>query len=387
MSVAICAIPGDGIGREVVPAAVSVLQATVPGLRVEWAEAGFDTWQRTGDAIPAETLRLVEETAATLFGAVSSPLQPTPGYRSAILELRRRFDLYACVRPVRSLIRDREQAGFTRPNVDLIVVRENTEGLYGGGEESDGERAVARRVITRAASRRIGLLAFDLARRLSRRRVTVVHKATVLPKTCGLFRDAVLAVARDYPEIETDEMLVDNAAMQLAGRPERFDVVVTTNLYGDILSDVAAIHGGGLGLAPSANIGDTGGVFEPVHGSAPDIAGRGIANPLAAILAGAMLLDYIGQRAAASAVRDAVATIANSPICTSDLGGTATTREVANAVIDELGRGREAIEEPATARLDRDRPQPVGGQSACVAWQTHEPATAVAWQTTPTAVG
>ncbi len=374
MSAAICAIPGDGIGREVVAAAVSVLQAAVPGLRVEWAEAGFDTWQRTGDAIPAETLRLVEETAATLFGAVSSPLQPTPGYRSAILELRRRFDLYACVRPVRSLIRDREQAGFTKPDVDLIVVRENTEGLYGGGEESDGERAVARRVITRAASRRIGLLAFDLARRLGRRRVTVVHKATVLPQTCGLFRDAVLAVARDYPEIETDEMLVDNAAMQLAGRPERFDVVVTTNLYGDILSDVAAIHGGGLGLAPSANIGDVAGVFEPVHGSAPDIAGRGIANPLAAILAGAMLLDYIGQRAAAVAVRDAVAATANGPIRTPDLGGTATTREVTNAVINELGRGREATtEEPATA----------------VTWQTTltPPATAVAWQTTPTAVG
>jgi len=375
MSATICAIPGDGIGREVVPAAVSVLQAAVPDLRVEWAEAGFDTWQRTGDAIPAETLRLVEETAATLFGAVSSPLQPTPGYRSAILELRRRFDLYACVRPVRSLIRDREQAGFTRPNVDLIVVRENTEGLYGGGEESDGERAVARRVITRAASQRIGLLAFDLARRLGRRRVTVVHKATVLPQTCGLFRDAVLAVARDYPEIETDEMLVDNAAMQLAGRPERFDVVVTTNLYGDILSDVAAIHGGGLGLAPSANIGDVAGVFEPVHGSAPDIAGRGIANPLAAILAGAMLLDQIGQYEAASAVRDAVATTANGPIRTLDLGGTATTREVANAVINGLGCGREATEEPATA----------------VAWQTtltpEEPATAVTRQTTPTAVG
>ena len=355
MSGAICAIPGDGIGREVVPAAVSVLQAAVPGLQVAWAEAGFDTLQRTGDAVPTETLSLVEETDATLFGAVSSPLQPTPGYRSAILELRRRFDLYACVRPVRGLIRDHQQTGFTRPDVDLIVVRENTEGLYGGGEESDGERAVARRVITRAASRRIGLLAYDLARRLGRRRVTVVHKATVLPKTCGLFRDAVLAVARDYPEIETDEMLVDNAAMQLAGRPERFDVVVTTNLYGDILSDVAAIHGGGLGLAPSANIGDTGGVFEPVHGSAPDIAGRGVANPLAAILAGAMLLDYIGQYEAANVVRAAVTTTANGPVRTPDLGGTATTREVANAVINELGRGRETTaarqthEAPATA--------------------------------------
>src|SRR5437764_956695 len=208
MSHTICAIPGDGIGREVIPAAVAVLQAAVPDLCVEWADAGFETLERSGEALPARTLRLVEGTAATLFGAVSSPLQPTPGYESAILALRR--------------------------------------------------------------------------------------------------------------------------------RPESFDVILTTNLFGDILSDVATMHAGGLGLAPSANLGDHAAIFEPVHGSAPDIAGQGIANPLAAILAGVMLLDHIGAHAAAAAVRAAVAATVTGPTRTPDLGGSATTAEVARAVSRQL---------------------------------------------------
>jgi len=325
----ICAIPGDGIGREVVPAAVEALQRVAPGLCVEWAEAGYETWRRTGDALPARTLSLARDADATLFGAVSSPLEPTPGYQSAILSLRRMLDLYACVRPIQSL-------PTGTPLADLIIVRENTEGLYGGGEESDGETAVARRVITRAASRRIARLAFDMARRLRRRRVTIVHKATVLPKTDGLFRAAAFDVARDYPEIAVDEALVDSAALRLAGQPESFDMIVTTNLFGDILSDVAAVHGGGLGLAPSANIGDRAALFEPVHGSAPDIAGRGVANPLAAILAGAMLLDHIGRAAEARALRDAIAATVAGPVRTPDRGGAATTDEVTEAVIGNL---------------------------------------------------
>ncbi len=336
MSHTICAIPGDGIGREVVPAALAVLQAAVPGLEVEWAEAGYETLRRGGEALPARTLRLVEGTEATLFGAVASPLQPARGYQSAILLLRRKLDLYACVRPVRSF---GAVAGQSSTGADLIVVRENTEGLYGGGEESDGERAVAWRVITRRASRRIARLAFDLAARLGRRRVTVIHKATVLPQTCGLFRDAVLEVAAEYPQIAVDEALVDSAALRLATAPNSFDVIVTTNLFGDILSDVAAMHAGGLGLAPSANIGDHHAVFEPVHGSAPDIAGRGIANPLAAILAGAMLLDHIGERDAAEAMRRAVAATVQGPVRTPDLGGTATTHDVVRAVIAALTTG------------------------------------------------
>jgi len=354
----ICAIPGDGIGHEVIPAAVAVLQHVAPDLRVEWAEGGYETWRRTGDALPERTLRLAREADATLFGAVSSPLQPTPGYQSAILLLRRTLDLYACVRPVRGLAvsgqrsavsngqhdtvghsplpRTGEGSGVRAVPTDLIIVRENTEGLYGGGEESDGERAVARRVITRAASTRIARLAFDMARRLGRRRVTIVHKATVLPQTDGLFREAAFAVARDYPEIVADEALVDSAAMRLAGRPESFDVIVTTNLFGDILSDIAVIHGGGLGLAPSANIGEAAAVFEPVHGSAPDIAGRGVANPLASILAGAMLLDHLGRHAEAITVRDGVAATLAGPVRTPDLGGAATTKEVAEAISYQL---------------------------------------------------
>lgn len=336
-NLAICAIPGDGIGREVVPAAVEVLRDAVPDLYVEWAEGGAETWRQTGVALPERTLDLVSSTAATLFGAVSSPLLPTPGYRSAILELRRRFDLYACVRPVQTLPRPDAVAPVHQAN--LVIVRENTEGLYGGGEESDGETAIARRVITRRASTRIGRQAFDLARRLGRSRVTMVHKATVLPKTDGLFRDCILAVARDYPDIAVDEMLVDNAAYQLASRPDRFDVIVTTNLFGDILSDVAAVHGGGLGLVPSANIGDRHGVFEPVHGSAPDIAGRGLANPLAAILAGALLLDFIDRRAEAESVRAAVAASVVGPVRTPDLGGDAVTDDVVRDVRRRLQAG------------------------------------------------
>jgi len=335
--ITICAIPGDGIGREVVPAAVEVLRDAIPDLRVEWAEGGAETWSRTGAALPERTLDLVSSTAATLFGAVSSPLKPTPGYRSAILDLRRRFDLYACIRPVKTL----PLAGARPPvhEADLVIVRENTEGLYGGGEESDGERAVARRVITRSASMRIGRQAFALARRLGRSRVTVAHKATVLPRTDGLFRECIFAVARDYPDIVVDEMLVDNAAYQLAARPDRFDVVVTTNMFGDILSDVAAVHGGGLGLVPSANIGDTHGVFEPVHGSAPDIAGRGLANPLAAILAAALLLDFLDRRDDAEEVRGAVAASAAGAVRTPDLGGDSSTDEVVRDVRRRLQSG------------------------------------------------
>ncbi|MDQ2829293.1 MAG: isocitrate/isopropylmalate dehydrogenase family protein [Chloroflexota bacterium] len=395
MNGTICAIPGDGIGREVVPAAVTVLQRVAPDLRVEWAEGGYETWRRTGEALPERTLRLARGADATLFGAVSSPLRPTPGYQSAILLLRRTLDLYACVRPVRSphpptplsltageggragVLQDCRSGSSpvemeTSPHivqlpspasgrgvggegraVDLIIVRENTEGLYGGGEESDGERAVARRVITRAASTRIARLAFDMARRLGRRRVTIVHKATVLPQTDGLFREAAFAVARDYPEIVADEALVDSAAMRLAAHPESFDMIVTTNLFGDILSDVAVIHGGGLGLAPSANIGDTAAVFEPVHGSAPDIAGRGVANPLAAILAGAMLLDHLGRHAEATTMRDAVGATIAGPIRTPDLGGIATTKEVTDAVVSTLPATAVAWQRISTAVLER----------------------------------
>ncbi len=261
------------------------------------------------------------------------------GYRSPILALRRQFDLYANLRPASQLM----PGG--RP-IDLLIVRENTEGLYSGRERRDGDTAIAERVITRHASERIARVAFEQARQRvsasrtiakhpldASRRVTIVHKANVLKLTDGLFRESCLAVARDYPDVQVEEMLVDAAAMWLAKDPARFDVIVTTNLFGDILSDLAAGLAGGLGVAPSANVGaGRVAVFEPVHGSAPDIAGRGIANPVGAILSAAMLLDHLGEREAGERVRRAVAQTVAEGITTPDLGGRFTTQQVTDAI-------------------------------------------------------
>ncbi len=333
MSHRICVIPGDGIGQEVIPAAVTVLQATGVELRFEYAEGGFGCFQRRGTALPSETLALARECDAVLFGATQSPSGKVDGYRSPILELRRALDLYANLRPVRSLpIPD------SRPGIDLLIVRENTEGLYVRRERSDGETAIAERVITRQASARIMRVACEQAR--SRRgHVTLVHKANVLVETDGLFRRTALAVAQEFPDVQVDELLVDTAAMRLVQSPETFDVLVTTNLFGDILSDEAAGLVGGLGLAASANVGDGHGLFEPVHGSAPDIAGRGIANPIAAILAGALMLDFLGEPAAAERVRTAVLNVLQHGPRTPDLGGDARTADVTQAVVSELHEG------------------------------------------------
>lgn len=288
----LCVIEGDGIGKEVVPAAVMVLERAVPGLEVSRAEAGWETFLRRGVSVPEETLTAVRACGAALFGAVSSPSRKVAGYRSAILTLRQELDLYANLRPVRSLPLVSPRAG-----IDLLIVRENTEGLYVGRERMEGETAIAERVITRGASYRIGRKAVELALAAGRRRLTIVHKANVLPVTDGLFRDTVLEAARELDAaakgLTVDELLVDTMAFQLAGNPEKFDVIVTTNLFGDILSDEAAHWCGGMGLAPSLNWGSGAAIAEPVHGSAPDIAGKGIANPIAAILSGALLARYI----------------------------------------------------------------------------------------------
>ncbi|GAG22398.1 unnamed protein product, partial [marine sediment metagenome] len=217
------------------------------------------------------------------------------------------------------------------------ILRENSEGLYAGRERSDGDAAVTERVITRAASERIARMAFRLAGQ-RRRLVTIVHKANVLRATCGLFREAAFAVATEFPKVRAEELLVDTTAMRLITHPERFDVIVTTNLFGDILSDEAAALVGGLGLAPSGNVGDKHAIFEPVHGSAPDIAGRGIANPMATFLAVAMLLEYLGQDDVAGCVRAAIQGVLREGSRTPDLGGTATTAEITTAVIAQLGR-------------------------------------------------
>ncbi|MVW75003.1 isocitrate/isopropylmalate dehydrogenase family protein [Pseudomonas xionganensis] len=292
MSRRLCLIPGDGIGLEVVPAAVEVLEKLLPAVQVLEADAGWECFRRQGSAVPEATLELLTECGAGLFGAVSSPSGVVPGYRSAILTLRQRLGLSLNLRPVRSW-----PQVSPRADVDLLILRENSEGLYSGREHWEAEGvAIAERVISRAACQRLAEQAAQLAGERSARRITLVHKANVLPLTCGLFRDTCSQVltAAGWGE-QLDERLVDIAALQLVQQPEAFDLIVTTNLFGDILSDLACHWGGGMGLAPSLNLGAGIALAEPVHGSAPDIAGSGRANPLAAILSLGLLLRYHWQ--------------------------------------------------------------------------------------------
>ncbi|HVO43559.1 MAG TPA: isocitrate/isopropylmalate dehydrogenase family protein, partial [Aggregatilineales bacterium] len=267
-----------------------------------------------------------------LFGATSSPSTKVPGYSSPVLAMRKAFDLYANLRPTVSM-------PGSIPGLDFLIVRENTEGLYSGRErrEDGGNTAITERVITTRASERIARYAFEAALRRPRRHVTIVHKANVLKETDGLFRECCLRVAADYPDVTCDELLVDACAMWLVKGPARFDVIVTTNLFGDILSDEATGLIGGLGVAPSANVGGSRvAYFEPVHGSAPDIAGQGIANPIGAILSAAMLLDHVGQPALARRVEAAVRRALEDGVRTHDLGGTANTDQMTNAIIARL---------------------------------------------------
>lgn len=288
-------IHGDGIGSEVISAAEQVLRALDMPLNFQKAEAGFGTFEKYGNALPAETIALCENSDAILFGATQSPMTKVDGYQSPILSLRRHFDLYANLRPAK------------QGDVDMLVVRENTEGLYSRRErlEDDGATAITERVITTAASERIVKTACEQAMK-RRKKLTLIHKANVLKETCGLFRRVGWDVVQSYPELQVDELLVDAAAMFMVQEPTRFDVLVTTNLFGDILSDLAAGLTGGLGVSPSANIGDGAvALFEPVHGSAPDIAGTGQADPRAAILSAALALDWLGHITDAQKVRDA----------------------------------------------------------------------------------
>lgn len=329
----ICLIEGDGIGHEVIPAARRVLEAT--GIKLEFieAQAGWETFERTGVSVPEETLGAITQTDATLFGAATSPTTKIPGFFGAIRYIRRRLDLFANLRPAKH----RPIPG-SWPGVDLIVVRENTEGLYVEQERSylGGEIAIADTVITRKASARIGAYAARLAATRPRKQLHVAHKANVLPITQGLFLNTALEEAARFPEIKTLEIIIDNCAMQLVRNPERFDVIVTTNLFGDIISDLTAGLVGGLGVAASGNIGNRHAVFEPVHGSAPDIAGQGIANPVAAILSAAMMLEYLGEPETARRVEAAVDTVLKQGPRTPDMGGIATTLQLGEAVARAL---------------------------------------------------
>lgn len=334
-----CVIEGDGVGHEVIPAAFAVLKHVIPDLEAVPAEAGWDCFQQHGVSVPDETLAAIRDCKAALFGAVSSPSFKVAGYRSAIITMRQALDLYANIRPVQSM------PGLSpRPGIDLVVVRENTEGLYAGRERLEGEIAIAERVISRAASRRIGLRALQLARSTGRRgHLTIVHKANVLPITDGLFRASVYEVLKengaDQDGLKVDELLVDTAAYQMVSTPENFDVIVTTNLFGDILSDAAAYWCGGMGMAPSINWGDGVTIAEPVHGSAPDIAGKGIANPLAAILSAALLARYAwGQEKLALRIEAAVmaALVYDIQLEGNHLGKNNTTASITQAVLAHL---------------------------------------------------
>ena len=340
-------IGGDGIGPEVVGAAVRVVDA-VCGDRIEWVEAemGWRTFERTGRALPEATVEILEGCAGALFGAVSSPSHGVDdGYRSPIVELRRRLDLYANVRPLQSGARAASRrrgrsAGAAsdddgRVAIDAVVVRENTEGLYAGRErwEREGEVAIAERVISRRATDRIVRFACELAlsraaQRGNSARLTVVHKANVLRLSDGLFRETALDVVAGFPEIEVEEQLVDSMVYRLILEPERYDVIVAPNLYGDILSDAGAALVGGLGVVGSANCGERFCLAEPVHGSAPDIAGRGIANPIAAVSAAALLLERVGLGDEAACAHALVAAHRETGPRTPDRDGNATTDDV-----------------------------------------------------------
>lgn len=323
-------IPGPGIGAEVVPEAVRLLNSTDLTFDCRYFEIGYEVFKKTGTPVPDDVLAGVRKTQACLFGATTTPVG-VPGYKSAIITLRRALGLYANVRPAKSYP---NQKGMK--DVDLVIVRENTEGMYSGMEFELPDSAYTLRVITRKATEQITRFAFDLAMKRNKK-VTVVTKANVLRKSDGLFLEVSRNVAKDYPDVEVEEAFVDVTAMRLILKPKIFDVIVTSNLFGDILSDEAAGLVGGLGLAPSANIGTDYALFEPVHGSAPRLAGKNIANPMATFLASKMMLDYLGENKWAQRIENAIVTVLKEgKVLTPDLGGSSSTTQVTDAIIDAL---------------------------------------------------
>ena len=331
MTQTITVIRGDGIGPEIMEAALHVLDAMDVGLSYEFADAGLAALEKTGELLPAGTLESIRRNRVALKSPLTTPVGG--GFSSINVELRKRFDLYANVRPAKS--HPNTKSRFPS-GIDLITVRENTEGAYsaeGQALSDDGDTATSITKTTRRGSERIVRYAFDLARRTGRKKVTIVHKANILKSTSGLFLKVAREVAAQYPDIEANELIVDNCCMQLVMKPEQFDVIVTTNLFGDIISDLCAGLVGGLGLAPGANIGTDAAIFEAVHGSAPDIAGKGVANPCALLLGAAQMLDHLGMLEKAARLRDAInATLEAGDSLTPDLGGTGTTMAFAQAI-------------------------------------------------------
>jgi isocitrate dehydrogenase (NAD+) len=335
MTHTITVIRGDGIGPEIMDATLHVLDAMGVGLQYEEADAGLMAFEKHGELLPAATMDSIRRNRVALKSPLTTPVGE--GFSSINVELRKRFDLYANVRPAKSFpnTRSRFPSG-----VDLITVRENTEGAYsaeGQALSEDGETATSITWTTRRGSERIVRYAFDLARKTGRKKVTVVHKANILKSTSGLFLKTAREVAQQYPDIQCNELIVDNCCMQLVMKPEQFDIIVTTNLFGDIISDLCAGLVGGLGLAPGANIGTEAAIFEAVHGSAPDIAGKGIANPCALLLGAAQMLDHLGQPQDAERLRKAiVATLEARDSLTPDLGGEGNTTSFAKAIASRV---------------------------------------------------
>ena len=336
MATPITLIPGDGIGPSIASATVRILEAAGAELEYDTQVAGMAGVARYGDPIPESTLDSIRRTRIALKGPLETPVGE--GFRSINVALRKTFDLYANVRPAHTIVK-----GGRYDNIDIVLVRENTEGLYVGIEHyikiGSDPRAAAESIaiITRAGSERIVRYAFDYAIRHGRKKVTIVHKANILKNSQGLFLDVGRMVAREYANIEFAEMIVDAAAMNLVLHPEKFDVIVTTNLFGDILSDLISGLVGGLGLAPGANIGLGGAIFEAVHGTAPDIAGKGVANPGALILAACMMLEYMNEGERAASIRNAMESVIREGVTiTGDLGGRASTDQFTDAIIARL---------------------------------------------------
>lgn len=333
----IVCIPGDGIGPSITAAVRRVIDATGVGITWIEAEAGLATFERVGTPLPDQTIDLIRTNRVALKGPLTTPVGS--GFRSINVGLRKEFDLYVNLRPTRSF----EGVHTRYTDIDLVIFRENTEGLYSGVEHYiDARKSAAESVaiVTRYGSERIIRAAFDHAVRHNRKKVTIVHKANILKFTSGMFLEIGREIAEEYPSIEFDDKIVDNMAMQLVINPQRFDVIVTTNLFGDILSDLACGLIGGLGLAPGANIGDDVAIFEAVHGSAPDIAGKGIANPSALLLAGIMMLRHLGEDEAADRIDAALVEILREGTdVTADLadGDGVTTEAMADAIIAKLG--------------------------------------------------
>lgn len=333
MTIKLCVIPGDGIGREVVPAAAQVLQAVLPNLQVVEAEAGWAVFEASGTALPAETLQKAKASGAVLFGAVSSPSHPVEGYRSPIVAMRRAMDTFANIRPAKKWLAESP--------LDMLVIRENTEGLYVGAERQElladqTRRVVTERVITETGSARVAHMAFDIAAKAGRR-LTIIHKANVIRQGDGLWREICLTMAKDFPVVQVDEGLVDSTAYHMVRTPDKYQLLLCPNLYGDILSDLASALADGLGMAPSISLGQHFAIAEPVHGSAPDIAGQGIANPIAAILSGAMLCRYWWDRpATADRIEAGVAQALAQGLRTPDIGGSNSTSEMTDAILSAI---------------------------------------------------